>query len=146
MRQEAARPDLVERLIAIVDQRWGHSLAGRVEQARIAMTEEPTAHLDVDLTEARFGVDLTREGFEATIQDAVERVADTVAQTLRDAGVAASDISTVFLTGGSTATPLARRSILDARATSARGRRRHLRQRGAGPGAGRTAQVRVIFG
>ena len=29
LRQEAARPDLVERLIAIVDQRWGHSLAGR---------------------------------------------------------------------------------------------------------------------
>ena len=35
-----------------------------------------------------------------------------MAQTLRDAGVASSDISTVFLTGGSTATPLARRSIL----------------------------------
>jgi len=112
LRQEAARPDLVERLIAIVDQRWGHSLAGRVEQARIAMTGERSARLEVTLPDAAFGVDLTREGFEATIHDAVERIAGTVAQTLHDAGVGSSDISTVFLTGGSTATPLARRSIL----------------------------------
>ena len=47
-----------------------------------------------------------------TILQAVERVTDTVAKTLADAGVGAADIATVFLTGGSTATPLARRSIL----------------------------------
>lgn len=112
LRYEAARPDLVDRLIAIVEHRWGHALAGRVEQARIAMTQTPAAHLDVDLTGAHFGVDMTRERFEAAILQVVERVTDTVAKTLADAGVGAADIATVFLTGGSTATPLARRSIL----------------------------------
>jgi hypothetical chaperone protein len=112
LRYEAARPDLVDRLITIVEHRWGHALAGRVERARIAMTNAPAAHVDVDLTGAHFGVDMTRERFEATILQAVERVTDTVAKTLADAGVGAADIATVFLTGGSTATPLARRSIL----------------------------------
>ena len=36
----------------------------------------------------------------------------TVAATLADAGVAADAITSVFLTGGSTAVPVARRSIL----------------------------------
>ena len=36
----------------------------------------------------------------------------TVRQTIQDAGVEASDITAVFLTGGSTAVPLARRRIL----------------------------------
>jgi hypothetical chaperone protein len=113
LRYEAARPDLVDRLITIVEHRWGHSLAGRVERARIEMTDAETARVEVDLTDAQFGVDMTRARFEATISQAVERVTDTVAQTLRDAGLGAEDIATVFLTGGSTATPLARRSILD---------------------------------
>jgi hypothetical chaperone protein len=112
LRYEAARPDLVDRLIAIVEQRWGHALAGCVERARIAMTDEQSARLDVSVPDADFSVDLTRESFEATIHGAVERVADTVSATLRDAGLAGSDIATVFLTGGSTSTPLARRTIL----------------------------------
>lgn len=37
---------------------------------------------------------------------------DTVSETLRQAGIRPEDITAVFLTGGSTAIPLARRSIL----------------------------------
>ena len=49
---------------------------------------------------------------ETTISGAVGRVTATVEQTIADAGLKAADITAVFLTGGSTVIPLARRSIL----------------------------------
>ena len=51
-------------------------------------------------------------GWRQTIRGEVGRVAATVERTIADAGLKAADITAVFLTGGSTAIPLARRSIL----------------------------------
>ena len=61
---------------------------------------------------ARFSAAITRDGLEETIRDDVDRVTATVEQTIADAGLKPADITAVFLTGGSTAIPLARRSIL----------------------------------
>ncbi len=112
LRYEAARPDLVDRLIDVVDHRFGHALAQLVEQAKIALTDRTEATVDVDLTDARFSAGITREGLEETIRADVGRVAATVERTIADAGLKPADITAVFLTGGSTAIPLARRSIL----------------------------------
>ena len=112
MRYEAARPDLVERMIDVVDHRYGHALAGQVERAKIELTDRPAASVDVDLTGARFSAEITRDGLEETIRGDVERVSATVSRTIADAGLKPEDITAVFLTGGSTAIPLARRSIL----------------------------------
>jgi len=112
MRYEAARPDLVERLIDVVDHRFGHALAQLVERAKIALTDGTAASVDVELTDARFSTAITREGLEETIRANVGRVTATVARTIADAGLKPADITAVFLTGGSTVIPLARRSIL----------------------------------
>ena len=71
MRYEAARPDLVDRLIDVVDHRFGHALATLVERAKIALTDQPAASVDVDLTGARFSAEITRDGLEETIRDDV---------------------------------------------------------------------------
>jgi hypothetical chaperone protein len=112
MRYEAKRPDLVDRLIDVVDHRFGHALAGLVERAKIELTDRNRATIDIDLTDARFSAAITRDGLEETIGNDVGRVVTTVAQTIADAGLRPADITAVFLTGGSTAIPLARRSIL----------------------------------
>ena len=110
IRFEAARPDLVERMITIVDHRLGHALAGTVEQAKIALTDadEATIAVPYDIASPR----LTRRAFDQTIAQAVQRVAATVSATIEDAGLGAGDITAVFLTGGSTAIPAARQAIL----------------------------------
>lgn len=112
IRFEAARPDLIDRLIEVVDQRFGHALATKVEKAKIELTDADQAAIDVSLPAAKFTASLTRQGLENTIRSAVERVTATVADTLEEAQVQAQDITAVFLTGGSTAIPLARQSIL----------------------------------
>jgi hypothetical chaperone protein len=111
IRFEAMLPDLVERMITIVEHRLGHALAGAVEQAKIALTDAAETVIKVP-----YGIAaplLARRDFEDTIGGAVERVAATVSTTLEDAGLDEKDITAVFLTGGSTAIPLARRAILD---------------------------------
>jgi hypothetical chaperone protein len=110
IRFEAARPDLVERMITIVDHRLGHALAGTVEQAKIALTDadETVIAMPYDIATPR----LTRRDFDQTIAQAVQRVAATVSATIEDAGLGAGDITAVFLTGGSTAIPAARQAIL----------------------------------
>ncbi|WP_027169294.1 Hsp70 family protein [Mesorhizobium sp. WSM3224] len=112
IRYEAERADLVDRFIDVVGHRYGHAMAGLVERAKIALTDQPSAEVKVSLPGARFVAEITRAGLEDTISGDIERVAATVRQTIADAGVAASAITAVFLTGGSTAIPLAKRQIL----------------------------------
>ncbi|MBZ9985602.1 Hsp70 family protein [Mesorhizobium sp. BH1-1-5] len=112
IRYEAERADLVDRFIHVVEHRYGHAMAGLVERAKIALTDQPLAEVKVSLPGARFAAEITRAGLEETIAGDIERVTATVKQTIADAGVDASAITAVFLTGGSTAIPLAKREIL----------------------------------
>jgi hypothetical chaperone protein len=112
IRYEAERADLVDRFIHVVEHRYGHAMAGLVERAKIALTDQPSAEVKVSLPGAHFSSEITRAGLEETISGDIERVAATVRQTIADAGIAASAITAVFLTGGSTAIPLARQQIL----------------------------------
>ena len=112
IRYEAERPELVDRMIAIIEHRFGHALATLVEAAKIELTEADMAAIGVTVPGARFDAPISRAALEETLAWPVERVTATVAETLADAGVAPDAITSVFLTGGSTAVPLARRSIL----------------------------------
>ncbi len=112
IRYEAAQPELVELFIDIVEHRLGHLLATRVEDAKIALTEGDAARLHLDLSNAALDIGFTRTQLEDTLRGEISRVADTARQTLSSAGIAPRDVTAVFLTGGSTAIPLARQSIL----------------------------------
>lgn len=112
IRYDAERPDLVDRFIDVVDHRLGHALAGLVEQAKIDLTDRDTTRLEMALSNIALGVRMTRAGLEQTLEEQVARVVTTVRQTLSAAQITPERITAVFLTGGSTAIPLARRSIL----------------------------------
>lgn len=112
IRYEAARPDLVERLIEVVRHRQGHALAAKVEQAKIALTDRDWADIVLDMLDDPFSLTVSGADLTKAIDGAVQRVVDTARQTLNDAGVAAARIDTVFLTGGSIAVPQLRNGIL----------------------------------
>ena len=112
IRYEAARPDLVERMIDIVRHRQGHALAAKVERAKIALTDFSEARIDLDMLDDKFSLPVTAADLARAITGAVERITDTVTRTLDDAGVDAERIDTLFLTGGSTAIPQVRNGIL----------------------------------
>jgi len=112
IRYEAARRDLVDRLIHIVEARQGHTIAIAVEQAKIELTTatETTAALNNQGDWASFR--FTRQDFDDAIASSVERVVATVQRLLNDARIQAGDINTIFLTGGSSMVPSLREGIL----------------------------------
>ncbi len=111
IRYEAARRDLVDRLIQIIEERHGHSLALAVEQAKIDLTDEEAALIRL----ARFidsgDVAVTRAGFEAVVHEPMQRLTQAMENLLAAAGVGGGDIDTVFLTGGSSSIPYLQRTV-----------------------------------
>lgn len=111
IRQEAAEPHLVERMIDIVRHRQGHALAGRVEQAKIDLTTRPATSIHLPLAGEKVDIALTQERMNAAIAPATARVVETASATVRDAGLEPAQIETLFLTGGSTGIPQLRDAI-----------------------------------
>lgn len=99
------------RLLALLDERAGHWLANEVEGVKIALSGAEVADLSLDRLESGLVQPVRRDEFDTAGTPLVERVAATVAALLRDAGVAAGDIDTVFFTGGSSGIPRLRRAI-----------------------------------
>ncbi|WP_147375676.1 Hsp70 family protein [Noviherbaspirillum cavernae] len=101
--------DSFARLLKLVEQRDGHWLAIKSEEAKIALSQHDALTLPLE----RIGqeVRLQRSGFDGAIAHLVGAVEDTVHRLLHDAGVAADAVDTVFFTGGSSGVQLLRQGI-----------------------------------
>jgi hypothetical chaperone protein len=111
LQKEAAEPEKLTRLLALLDARAGHRLAGACEAAKIALTEADLARIRLK----EIGLDLdepvTREGFEAVVAELVAGIAGSLGEALSVAGVAPEAVDTLLLTGGSTQVPVVRRRV-----------------------------------
>lgn len=104
-RGEAEHPELVERMIDIVDNRLGHRLGATVEEAKIALSDADNVRFAFEGHEHTIETVITRRDFDAVLENSVGRLKATIEATLKQAGVEASAIETLILTGGSTLVP-----------------------------------------
>ncbi|WGD29900.1 Hsp70 family protein [Ancylobacter sp. WKF20] len=102
VRREAANPALVERLIRVVEEQRGHTLAMAAEEAKIALTDAPRAEIELGWLEAGLSLGITPEELEAHTSALAERIAGRIALCLSQARLTGDDIDALFLTGGST--------------------------------------------
>jgi hypothetical chaperone protein len=101
LRKESKAPELLGRLLSVIDAQAGHHLIGDVERAKIALSLEDKAVLDLAYIEDAFSIPVSQRNFERSISDLVRRVEDCISKTVADAAVPVERINTVFLTGGS---------------------------------------------
>ncbi|GHC71943.1 Hsp70 family protein [Limoniibacter endophyticus] len=111
VRYEAERRDLVDRLIRIVEERRGHSLALAVEKAKIELTDASRAEIELSSFIAADNVAIDFDEFDAIVGNAVGKVAAAMDRLLADAGVVHDAINTIFMTGGSSALPMLRTAV-----------------------------------
>ncbi len=109
--RDARERDKLALLLKLIEQRDGHWLALQVEQGKIALSAQDTVQLALDRLAPDLMLQLRRPAFDEAIAPLVGGVEKTVVQLLRDAGVAASAVDTVFFTGGSSSVPLLRARI-----------------------------------
>lgn len=111
LRYEAARPELLDRLLSVFEERQGHALAMRAEEAKIALSSVATTQIALSELIGARDKTLSRTGFEETVATAVQRLTMALAQVMMQAGVAPMQIGTVFMTGGSASLPILRRTV-----------------------------------
>jgi hypothetical chaperone protein len=112
IRFDADQPELIDRLIRVIENRSGHSIAMAVEAAKIELTD--TLATPIRLAEF-IGVDTgaSRGMLDAVVQKPVTRIVEAIAVVLAQAGIEAAQIGTVFMTGGSSSLPVVQNAVCD---------------------------------
>jgi hypothetical chaperone protein len=110
---EALRPDMIDRMIRVVDHRRGHALAMEVERAKIALSQAEAVRLLLSALTGGSNPMACRDRFEAAVAAPVARIRALIDATLAEAGLAPDRIATVFLTGGSSHLPLLRATVAE---------------------------------
>ncbi|MFH6569122.1 Hsp70 family protein [Pseudomonas kulmbachensis] len=111
MRYDIVDTGGIDRLFKLIEQRAGHWLAMEIEETKIELTHSDSRHLLLDRVEPGLSVDLSRAMFEASIDNQLERIRNSVTNLLTSAGVGVEQVDTVFFTGGSSGIPALRQSV-----------------------------------
>jgi hypothetical chaperone protein len=95
-------PQHHQRLMTVVEDRLGHELAARAEDAKIEVAGGGDALIDLSLVERGLQVHLSeRDALQALSSD-IERIAACGRETVALAGLAPEQIDALYFTGGST--------------------------------------------
>jgi hypothetical chaperone protein len=114
VRREAARPALVERLIRVVSEQRGHTLAMQAEEAKIALSSTGETVVDLTWLEPQLEVHIDGPALVRHTSELARRIAARVEICLKQAGLGIADIDAVFMTGGSTRLPHVHSAIVAA--------------------------------
>ena len=114
LQRDAERPELIARMIALIEHEQGFSLYDAVGKLKRALSGSEQAEFHFAGGGIEIGADVRRADFEQWIADDLTRIEAAMDQALARAGTAAADIDRVFLTGGSSLIP-AIRALFDRR-------------------------------
>jgi len=111
VRQEASEPVLLDRLVLVVSEQRGHTLAMEVEDAKIALSDTRQADIPLEWIAPGLSAAISRPDLVSHTRQLAERVAARIKLCLAQARLSASDIDAVFLTGGSVRLSHVRKAI-----------------------------------
>jgi len=109
--RDAAEPAKLQRLRHLIDERAGHWLAMRVEEAKIGLSGTPQVTLELDRLAPPELLRIERVLFTDAIAGLVDSIGATVQRLLDEAGVRPEQVDTVFFTGGSSGVAALRERI-----------------------------------
>lgn len=101
----ALEPEKLARLYQVVQNRLGHINLNYVEKAKIALSKDLSVENVLDFLSDKPSVQITREEFNNSISNDVEKIEKFLSECILQAGVKNEDIDLVILTGGSTEVP-----------------------------------------
>jgi hypothetical chaperone protein len=114
VRHEASEPALLDRLVRVVDEQRGHTLAMEVEEAKIALAGTHRADIPLEWVAPGLSAAVGRPDLVNHTRQLAERIAARIEACLAQARLSADDIDAVFLTGGSVRLAHVRKAIAKA--------------------------------
>jgi len=112
VRREASEPELFDRLLYVLHEQRGHTLAMDVESAKIALSDIEQYDFSLGWLEPGLKAGISRADFVAHTMKLASRIGTRIKTCLEQAGIVPQDIDAVFLTGGSVRMPHMRAAIL----------------------------------
>jgi hypothetical chaperone protein len=114
VRQEASEPALLDRLLRVIDEQRGHTLAMEVEEAKILLSDARKADIPLQWVAPGLAAAINRPGLVGHTKQLAERIAARIKICLAQARLTKDDIDAVFLTGGSVRLAHVRKAITKA--------------------------------
>jgi hypothetical chaperone protein len=114
VRLQAAEPVLLDRLVRVVGEQRGHTLAMEVEEAKIALSDRPKTEISLEWVAPGLHAAVRRPDLVKHTRQLAERIAARIKICLAQARLSAEDIDAVFLTGGSVRLAHVRKAITKA--------------------------------
>ena len=112
VRYEAAEPELFDRLLRVLDEQRGHTLAIEVEGAKIALSDQRQTEIPLEWVKPGLNAEVSRADLVSHTKQLAERIAARIKICLDQARLTANDIEAVFLTGGSVQLAHVRNAIM----------------------------------
>jgi len=114
VRRESAQPNLFARLLRVLEEQRGHTLAMEMEGAKIALSTKERADVPLAWIEPGLAANVSRRDLVSHTGELATNIGARIAVCLRQAKLTADGIHAVFLTGGSVQLAHVRRAILGA--------------------------------
>ncbi|HEV7344805.1 MAG TPA: Hsp70 family protein [Devosia sp.] len=103
--REARAPERVAMMVDLIEDRLGHRLVGAVEAAKIALSDAAETAFAFPVRDRQIETVMSIDDLTRALHSSVEKIEATIAEALQRAGVPASAIDSLILTGGSTQVP-----------------------------------------
>ena len=91
-----------DRLMRVVEQRFGHALAAHAEEAKIGVAAGGETLIDLEIVEEDLRLAFDEAQLIAAGKDETQRIVQAARDTVQRAGVASRDVDALYFTGGST--------------------------------------------
>lgn len=114
LQRKAVDPAAIERMIALIEHEQGYPLYAAVGQLKRALSDHQRAPFRFEGGGLKIAVEVERSAFEEWIAPDLIQIEQALDKALVQAGIGATQIDRVFLTGGSSLIP-AVRSLFDRR-------------------------------
>jgi hypothetical chaperone protein len=101
VRYEAAQPELFDRLVRVIEEQRGHTLAMEVEGAKISLSDNRQTEVSLAWVEPSLGAAITRSDLVNHTGQLAMRIAARIKTCLGQAQLTSENIDVIFLTGGS---------------------------------------------
>ncbi len=107
----AYNKNALEHLIHVLKMRAGHHILDSVETVKQSLSDIQQARMNLSFIENDLEIEISRNTFNESIDDHINRIISTIKETIHQANVQFSEINAIFYTGGSTKIPAIREKI-----------------------------------
>jgi len=114
VQRETNEPELLDRLLRIVEEQRGHTLAMEVEDAKIALSEARRASIPLQWVAPDLEAGIGRPDLVNHTRQLADRIGARIGLCLEQAALRADAVDAVFLTGGSVRLAHVRKAIVKA--------------------------------